>query len=108
MTNQEVKKMYLEAQKIKLNIDNLYDNIINKKITFTDNEIDKIIEQVHNYHKLFWSKFSEINMAQNNEFKLKIKKMSYSVESALTYIVYHLEGIDISNINLEYKKGINF
>jgi len=108
LTNQEIENIYLEAQEIKLNIDNLYKNVINNKIKYTDREIDNIIKQVHNYHKLFWSKFSELSKAQNNEFEQKIKRMSYSIEGALTYIICHLEGTDISTINLEYKKGINF
>lgn len=108
MTNREIKNIYLEAQEIKLNIDKLYDEVINQKTSYNNNEIDIIIEQIHNYHKLFWSKFSELSMIQNDDYEQKLKRMSYSVEGGLAYIVYYLEGTDISTINLEYKKGICF
>lgn len=112
------KIIFSEMQEVKLNIDKLYYEIVEKKRACDNSEIEEIVNQIHNFHRAFWSGFSLLNIIQGylpfmclseaEDIENKAKRMSYSIEGGLAYVIYYLDGTDLNTLHLEYKKGIDF
>lgn len=114
-----IKNIFLELQTIKQDIDDLYQKVVEEKYICKDEEeLLEIINCINTYIHSYLSKELLLDSScdyLSSEYKKeaddclhKARRMHYSAMGGYQYIIYYLDGTDLSTVNLEYKKGISF